>query len=462
MIASSRRIWGLAAAAVAAICLVAVCAAITSWFWSKEHQPRLVEAPPAPLPILSRPLQVTPDESLLRRGRYLAIAGDCVSCHTRAGGGPFNGGRGLPTPFGTIYTPDITGDRSTGLGNWTSDQFFRAMNNGRGADGDHLYPAFPFPHFTLISRQDSDAILAYLKSVPGTPYTKPANRLPFPVDLRISAAAWQTLFFRDRRFQRDASKSEAWNRGAYLVEGLGHCGSCHTPKNLLGAEDRSRDLQGAKLNNWVAPDLTSNARTGLGRWTIADIVEFLKTGRNAHSNAAGSMAEVISYSTSQLSDEDLNAMAVYLKSRPSSSASKPSAPSEDAINAGKALYFDACTACHYARGQGSPGLFPPLAGSAVSQQADPTTVIHLILTGGRAAPTPNRPSPIAMPAFDWKLSDREIANVATYIRNSWGNVADPVSADDVAKLRKTLSLPAGLGQRARMVSSNGGNVTSRR
>lgn len=447
----AHRVWRWLGSVIIAVIVVVALAALISWLWSNAHQPNIVEPPPAPLAMLMRPIPEGPNASLLRRGRYLVIAGDCVSCHTRAGGPPFNGGRGLRTPFGTIYTPDITGDGATGLGKWTTAQFFRALNDGVAADGTHLYPAFPFPHFTIIPRGDSDAILAYLKSVPGEAYTAPSNRLPFPIDLRISALAWHVLFFRNHAFHPDSSKSASWNRGAYLVEGPEHCGACHTPRNLFGAEEKSRLLQGATLDNWVAPDLTGNPRTGLGRWSAAEIVQFLKTGRNAHSDAAGSMAEVVSYSTSLLSDEDLKGIASYLKSLPPSAAQKAETADERSMRAGAAVYSDSCTACHYARGQGSPGLFPPLAGSAVTQQSDPAAVIRLTLAGGRAGPTPTRPSPISMPAFAWKLTDQEVADVVTYVRNSWGNRASPVSADDVAKLRKSLSLRAALEQQDRSV-----------
>jgi mono/diheme cytochrome c family protein len=248
------------------------------------------------------------------------------------------------------------------------------------------------------------------------------------------------LFFQKHGFVPDKSKSAAWNRGAYLVQGPAHCGACHTPTNMFGAEEKSHFLQGGKLDNWVAPNLTGNPRIGLGRWSAADIVEFLKTGRNAHTDAAGSMAQVVAYSTSQLSDGDLNAIAAYVKSIPASAMPQAGAPDAGAMKAGAAVYFDSCTACHRVEGKGSPRLFPPLAGSAVSQQSDPTSLIHLILTGGRAAPTPTRPSTPSMPSFAWKLTDQEIADVATYVRNSWGNRASPVSAHAVARLRKALAL----------------------
>jgi mono/diheme cytochrome c family protein len=444
-------IWHWIGPAIIALLLVLALTALVSWIWTSAHQPKIVELTPAPLAMLERPIPDGSNAALLRQGRYLVVAGDCVSCHTRQGGRPFNGGRGLNTPFGVIYSPDITGNRRTGIGNWSSDRFFRALNQGVAADGTHLYPAFPFPHFTLVSRADSDAILAYLKTVPGAAYTAPPNALPFPLNLRISAAGWHMLFFHARSFLPDPAQSAVWNRGAYLVEGLGHCGACHTPKNMFGAEEKSHDLQGAALDNWFAPDLTGNPRTGLGRWSAADIVEFLKTGRNAHTDAAGSMAEVVSYSTSQLSDSDLNAIAAYLKSLPASPARAGAEPGEKAMRAGAAIYFDSCTACHRLQGQGSPHLFPPLAGSAITQQADPTSLLHLILAGGRAAPTPTRPSTTSMPSFAWKLTDQQIADVATYVRNSLGNHASPVESRAVAKLRSALSLHTSANQEGRSI-----------
>lgn len=453
MSAEGRRYtaWHWAGPAIILILLVLAAIALVSWLWMLAHKPKLIAPAPAPLAMLMRRMPGGPNAALLKRGRYLVIAGDCVSCHTRDGGRPFNGGRGLNTPFGVIYSPDITGDTQTGVGGWNTDQFFQALNNGIAVDSTHLYPAFPFTHFTMVTRADSDAILAYLKTVPGTAYTPPANVLPFPLNLRVSAAAWHMMFFRNHPFKADPAQSAAWNRGAYLVKGLGHCGACHTPMNTFGAEKMSERLQGAKLDNWVAPDLTENPRTGLGKWSAADIVEFLKTGRNNHSNAAGSMAEVVAYSTSLMSDGDLNAIATYLKTVPASLVQNPSAPSAEAMRAGAEVYSDSCTACHHVEGRGSPRMFPPLAGSAVTQQSDPTSVIHFILAGGRAAPTPIRPSALSMPSFARKLTDQQIADVATYVRNSWGNRAAPVSASEVAHLRKALFLRHTLDQTDRSV-----------
>ncbi|MGN6277711.1 MAG: c-type cytochrome [Sphingomonas sp.] len=432
--------------AIIAVLVLLFALSIVTWAWFALNPATIVEPPPGPIAMLSAPIPDGPNADLIRRGRYLTIAGDCVSCHTRAGGHPFEGGLGLKTPFGVIYSPNITSDRDTGIGGWTPDQFFAALHKGVAPGGKYLYPALPYPHFTTIPRGDSDAILAYLKTVPARSYVQPANRLPFPLDIRLGMIAWNALNFSPHAFRPDPSQPLAWNRGAYLVEGLGHCGACHTAKTALGAEQHDRALQGGTLDNWVAPDLTGNPRTGLGKWSGADIVEYLKTGRNAHSNAAGQMAEVVTYSTSMLNDQDLAAIATYLKSlKPSADAASP-APAVAAMRAGGAIYADACTSCHLAAGKGQPRMFPPLAGSAAAQQADPTGVIRLILAGGRTAPTLTHASFQSMPSFAWKLNDQQVADVATFVRNSWGNRAAPVSADQVADLRAKLALRSALGR----------------
>jgi mono/diheme cytochrome c family protein len=381
-----------------------------------------------------------PNAAQVRRGQYLVAAGDCISCHLREGGEPFAGGLGLNTPFGVIYTSNITPDLGTGIGAWTNDQFYRAMHDGKGAKGDDLYPAFPYPWFRRVSREDDDAIFAYLKTLQAVSYTPPKNDLSFPLNFRSLVGGWNMLFLDSHNFQSDPGQSAEWNRGAYLVNGPGHCSGCHTAKNAFGADVTERRFQGGNLDTWVAPDLTANDRTGLGNWNLDDIAEYLRTGRNAHAGAGGPMADVITYSTSLMNDADRHAIAVYMKSLAASPSVAPDAPDAGAMRRGAAIYSDACASCHLEDGVGQPRYFPPLGHNAMLQQADPTGLEHLILAGSRIGTSPSRPSPLTMPSFAWKLTDQEIADVATYLRNSWGNQARTVTASEVSDARKKLNL----------------------
>jgi mono/diheme cytochrome c family protein len=432
--------WRAAAPGIAAVLAIAGIARLVS-----------AQTPPTlPLPrtrvltaagLLSQPIpDSTPNAAQLRRGQYLVVAGDCMSCHLRAGGEAFAGGLGLKTPFGVIYSANITGDRQSGLGDWSAEQFHHAMHDGIGAHGENLYPAFPYPWFRRASRDDDDAILAYLKTTPPVSYTPPANQLPFPLGFRWVVKGWNLLFLGSHDFQSDPRQSVEWNRGAYLVSGLGHCGGCHTPKNAFGADKSDQDFFGAALDNWVAPDLTGNDRTGLGSWSVDDVAEYLRNGRNAHAGAGGAMADVIIYSTSLMSEEDRHAIAVYVKAQAASPDSTLVPPDQSTMRRGAAIYSDACASCHLEDGVGQPRLFPPLGHNAMLQQADPTGLAHLILAGSRIGTSPSRPSPLTMPSFAWKLSDGEIADVATYLRNSWGNQAAAVSTTEVRALRERLGL----------------------
>jgi mono/diheme cytochrome c family protein len=428
---TALRIIGAAAAILGITCLAL-------------GQMTMAPAQPAattPVELLTRRINdATPDAAQIARGQYLVAAGDCMSCHLREGGEPFAGGLGLKTPFGLIYSSNITSDRETGIGAWSSDQFYHAMHDGKGVHGENLYPAFPYPWFRRASRADDDAIFAYLKTTPAVSYTPPQNQLPFPLNIRSMVGGWNLLFLDTHDYQPDPRQSPEWNRGAYLVNGLGHCGACHTPKNTFGADKSAQGLHGGDLDNWVAPDLTSNARTGLGRWNVEDITEFLRTGRNSRAAAGGAMADVITYSTSLMSDDDRRAIAAYLKSQSASPDIAVSPPDAGAMRRGAEIYSDACTSCHLEDGVGQPRLFPPLGEDSVLQQANPAGLEHLILAGVRVGTSPSRPSPLTMPSFAWKLTDEEIADVSTFIRNSWGNHAPPVSASEVGKVRKRLDL----------------------
>lgn len=393
------------------------------------------------LSLLTAQIPDGPDAEILRHGQELMRAGDCVSCHMRKGGEPLSGGLGLKTPFGVIFSSNITPDPETGIGRWTAEQFYRAMHDGHGANGENLYPAFPYPWFRNMSRADDDALLAYIKTTSPVRYTPPANELIFPLNFRSLVAGWNLLFLKTQTVAPATDKPEVWNRGAYLVNGPGHCGACHTPKNAFGADKAVQEFRGAVIDNWTAPDLTGDVRTGLGAWSEEDIAEYLKTGRNAHAGAGGAMADVVTYSTSLMSDADRTAIAVYLKSLPAGSSQPAAAPLDAAsLKRGSAVYSDACASCHLENGVGQSRLFPPLGHSAAVQQLDATGLEHLILAGTSVAATPTRPSPLSMPAFAWKLTDQEIADVATFVRNSWGNRAPAVNAKDVAALRKQLDL----------------------
>lgn len=375
----------------------------------------------------------------IQHGKELVAAGDCEGCHTAEGGAPFAGGRPLQTPFGVVYSANITPDASTGIGAWTGDQFYRAMHEGTAADGSHLYPAFPYPWFTKVRRADVDAVRAYLQTVTSVRYRPPPNALPWPLSEREAMVGWNTLYFKPGTYVDDANHDAQWNRGAYLVLGLGHCGACHTPLNFLGASEHDRHLQGGVLSDWYAPSLVGDKRTGLGDWSEQQIVDFLKTGQIDDGVAYGPMREVVHYSTSAMSDDDRKAIAVYLKSLPATNNNKtPDRPAADVANAGQAIYGDSCSACHGADGKGVTDLFPPLRGNAIVQGNDPTTVIRLILNGEQAVATEQRPTGVSMPSFGWKFSDQEVAAVASYVRAAWGNQASPVAASKVQSVRKAV------------------------
>jgi mono/diheme cytochrome c family protein len=377
------------------------------------------------------------------RGRALATIGDCVACHTAPGGVPFAGGLALQTPFGAIMTPNLTPDDATGIGKWSKDNFARAMHEGRRPNGSFLYPAFPYPYYTRVTRQDTDAIYDYLRSL--APVANSVNRrtLPFPFSIRIAMLGWNALFFSPGMFAPNPERSEQFNRGAYLVEGLGHCGACHTPLNALGANQADHFLQGNNIDDWIAPNITNDAQLGLGKWSVDEIAQYLRTGQTRTSLASGPMKEVVEKSTSRMPDADLKAIAVYLKERGASGAPAlaPLPASDPQMGVGEAIFIDTCSACHVRNGAGVEHMFPRLAGNAIVKQDDPTTLVRVILTGSRAAGTDAVPTSPAMPSLGYRLNDRQVAAVVTYIRNAWGNAASAVTADTVKSLRERVADP---------------------
>jgi mono/diheme cytochrome c family protein len=379
-------------------------------------------------------------EDLVAKGRYQAVLGDCAGCHTAPGGKPLAGGMVLQTPFGKIAVPNITSDRKTGLGNWSEADFRRAMREGISPGGKRLYPAMPYPSYARMPDADIAALWAYLKTVAPVRHAVESNLLPFPYNIRALMAGWNWLHPSPAGFAPTPGKTAEWNRGAYLVTGPGHCGACHTAKTFLGA-DRAEAFTGASLQGWFAPDITSAKPHGLGHWSAGDIVTYLRSGWNAHAAATGPMVEVVENSTSQMTDADLKAIAVYIKNQPAGSDARPmsSLPRDDmAMQAGARIYQDNCVGCHGWDGKGEALIFPPLAGNAILLQSSAESLTRVVLEGAQAAGTKAAPTAPAMPSFAWKLDDAEVAALLTYVRNSWGNEAAPVSAASVAKIRTNL------------------------
>lgn len=377
------------------------------------------------------------DFATIERGRYLADAADCGSCHTVSGSDqPFSGGRPIETPFGVLVAPNITPDRETGIGAWSDEEFDAAVRNGRRRDGKRLYPAMPFPYFARMTQEDVKDIRAYLSTV--EPIHKPVtvNQLPFPLNQRMVMTVWDKLYFTPGAFKQEPSKSKEWNRGAYLVQGPGHCGACHTPKTFLGADKAPKSLQGYALQGWVAPDITSGLGP-LAQWSADDLAQYLKTGHNRFAAASGPMGEVVELSTSKLSDDDVKAMATFLKDVSGPKPVAGTSADSKVLTAGGAIYQDLCSACHKSDGTGVPNLIPNLAQAATVNTGDPTTVLRVILQGAQSVATDREPTGPAMPAFGWQLNDAQVAAVATYVRNHWGK-APPVSENDVKKGRAQL------------------------
>ncbi|MBD1552480.1 c-type cytochrome [Pseudomonas typographi] len=379
--------------------------------------------------------------NLVEKGRYLATLGDCTACHTLPGKPLFSGGVVLDTPFGKLLGANITPDPVHGIGRWSFEDFQNVMSKGHSPGDKRLYGAMPFTAYTKVSREDNQALWAYLQTVDPSDNAVETNQLPFPFNVRASLIGWNLLNFTQGEYQPDPQKSAQWNRGAYLVQGLGHCGTCHTPKNLTGGDKNGQFLQGANLQGWVAPDLTANNHSGIGSWRPEDIVQYLKTGANRFDVASGPMAEEVEHSSQHWQDEDLMAVAVYLKDFANpAEVPKPLAANDPTMKAGQAIYADRCSACHISKGQGVEGLFPTLANAPLVNNADASSMIRVVLSGSRAGATDAAPTAPAMPSFGWNLSDDNVAAVVTYVRNSWGNAAAPVTSSEVKNLREQLQV----------------------
>lgn len=381
----------------------------------------------------------------LARGAYLARIGNCAGCHTARGGPPYAGGRGLPTPFGTVYAGNLTPDAGTGLGHWSADDFWRAMHHGRSRDGRLLTPVFPYTAFTHVTREDSDALYVHLRSLTPVVQAAPAHQLRFPFNTQAALAVWRALFFEPADGQVVAAAqaeaapapSEAWRRGAYLVRGLGHCAECHAPRNAMGATQDAAGLPGGRLPGqaWFAPALGPSSHHA-AEVQRADLVQLLRTGAARHGTAAGPMADVVVNSTQHWSDADLQAAAVYLTSLPTrhpaaAPVGKPTADDAAQRQRGQALYGKHCAQCHGEQGEGATAAYPPLAGNPSVLLADPGNVLQVIQHGGFAPATRSQPRPFGMPPSG--LTPQDLADVATFIRQSWGNQAAAVNVLDTLR-----------------------------
>lgn len=395
----------------------------------------------APLPAGDTPLAASQvSKELADRGAYLSRAGNCVGCHTAPGGEPFAGGLAVETPFGSVFAPNLTPDDRTGLGRWTAAEFWRAMRHGRSRDGRLLYPAFPYPSFTRVAREDSDAIYAFLRTLPPVERANRPHELPFPYDTQIALAVWRALFFKPEAFVADPAQDASWNRGQYLVQGLGHCAACHSGRNALGATGLNAEFAGGLMPDgaWYAPSLATPKEAGLQGWPTDEAVRLLKDGVSAHASVAGPMAEVVHSSTQHLSREDIQGMARFLAAIPvRGEGKKPAfeaAPAEQLARGGQ-VYEKHCAACHGGDGRGVAGIYPALAGNRAVLLASANNLVQVVRHGGFAPSTQGNPRPFGMPPFAQSLNNDDIAAVATFIRQSWGNTAAPVSPLDVLRVK---------------------------
>lgn len=372
------------------------------------------------------------------RGEYLARIGNCAGCHTAPGGADFAGGRAIDSLFGTFYAPNITPDPETGIGRWSADDFWQAMHNGKRADGSAIYPACPYPNYTHVHREDIDAIYAYLSSLPPVRQQNPVHDLSFPASARPLVSLWQWLFFKPGSFQDDPSQTPAWNRGAYLVQGLGHCSACHAGRDAFGVSRSESGAPGARVRNWYAPSLNSSAEAGLQAWPVEKGAALLRHGKAEEASAMGPMADVVFQSLQYLTEADAMAMATYLHALPDHDI-EPAVrllPVREAdlpavMQRGQKIYEEHCQDCHGADGEGSLAA-PALAGNRAVVLADPTNLLNVIRDGGYPPSTGGNPRPYGMPPFGF-LNDVELAALATYVRTSWGNDGTPVSSANVAR-----------------------------
>jgi mono/diheme cytochrome c family protein len=375
----------------------------------------------------------------IERGAYLSRAGNCMGCHTTAGSADFAGGRGVDTPFGTVFAPNITPDPQTGIGNWSSSEFWRAMHHGRSKDGRLLYPAFPYPSYTRITREDSDALYAYLRSVKPIQQANRVHQLRFPYNTQVALAVWRAMFFRAGTLEPDPRQSVEWNRGRYLVDALAHCAACHSSRNALGATSLNAEFGGGLMPDeaWYAPSLADPREAGLQASSREDAVKLLRDGLTTKAAVSGPMADVVYSSTQYLSARDLNAMVEYLSAIPVRKIQRKEVNlgSSEVFVRGARLYEKHCASCHGDKGEGVPSIYPALAGNRAVLLDPPNNLVQIIRMGGFLPSTPGNPQPFGMPPYSQVLSNDDIAAVTTFVRQSWGNSAPAVSTFDVHRVK---------------------------
>jgi cytochrome c553 len=424
--------------------------AVSAWLATQPvaKNAKPADSLPQPLPMdCGRPQTPAPSPTpstlatLATQGAYLARAGNCMHCHTTPGGVPYSGGRAIQTPFGTVYSSNLTPDPTTGLGRWRADDFWQALHHGQGKDGRALVPAFPYTSYTQISRSDADALHAYLQSLPPTVRINTPHALRWPFGTPWALSAFKAIYMRSGSYENDSKQSAAWNRGAYLVRGLGHCAECHSPRSPLGGIANPMALTGARLQNSYAPSLLQADEAGVAHWPLADIVQLLKTGQTPYAMATGPMAQVVQHSTQHLSNADLQAMATYLKALPTAppTPQKTASPNTSANASvsprGPALYDKHCASCHGAQGQGIPSAYPALAGNRAVTSAHISNLVQTVRYGGFGPTTLAHPRPYGMPPYLIELTDADIAAVLTHLRTQWGNQASPVTPLQVLQQR---------------------------
>jgi mono/diheme cytochrome c family protein len=383
------------------------------------------------------------DTDIITRGEYLTRAADCAACHTAKGGKEFAGGRAFKLPFGTIYSPNITPDTETGIGKWTDAEFLRAVHEGIGRQGEPLYPAFPYPSYTALTDGDVLAIKAYLFARQPVHLVPPANTLIFPFNQRSLMRIWSLMFNPDKRFEPVPARSAEWNRGAYLAEALGHCGECHSPRNVMQAIDNRSKFGGGHAEGWLAYNITNDKHTGIGDWTADELAHFLSAGHAVgRGTGSGPMGEAVDVSLSYLVPNDIHALVTYLRTVPpvhgdsvAERLARPAATSSKSIDGfearGKQIFEGACVSCHAWTGAGSLREQAALTGARSINDVTGTNVVQMVLAGTGPV-TGSRPY---MPGFGRAYSDQEVADVANYVTRRFGSEPSHLTAEQVAKMR---------------------------